>query len=158
MISIAIYIAAMAAANMSAAFFGPAVTPINSFVFIGLDLALRNWLGVNYTAKQMLALIAAAAAASYALNPATGQIAIASGVAFVCAALADWLTFKSIGGKWIRRCMGGVAVGAVVDSVLFPTIAFGGLMPKIVALQFAAKVAGGFVWSLAILRLNKQAA
>jgi hypothetical protein len=34
-----------------------------------------------------------------------------------------------------------------VDSLLFPTIAFGALMPHIVAMQFVAKVAGGAVWT-----------
>jgi hypothetical protein len=34
-----------------------------------------------------------------------------------------------------------------VDSVLFPTIAFGAFLPAIVLGQFVAKVAGGAVWS-----------
>jgi hypothetical protein len=36
---------------------------------------------------------------------------------------------------------------------LFPTIAFGVLMPEIIALQFAAKVVGGVVWSFIIKKL-----
>jgi hypothetical protein len=40
-----------------------------------------------------------------------------------------------------------LTAGAAVDSVLFPTIAFGVLMPEIVILQFAAKVIGGGFWS-----------
>jgi uncharacterized PurR-regulated membrane protein YhhQ (DUF165 family) len=37
--------------------------------------------------------------------------------------------------------------GAAVDSLVFPTIAFGGLMIEIVAMQFISKVVGGFVWT-----------
>jgi uncharacterized PurR-regulated membrane protein YhhQ (DUF165 family) len=43
--------------------------------------------------------------------------------------------------------------GAAVDSLVFPTIAFGVLMPHIVAMQFFAKIAGGFIWSLLINRM-----
>jgi hypothetical protein len=37
--------------------------------------------------------------------------------------------------------------GAAVDSLIFPTLAFGALLPHIVALQFVAKVAGGAAWA-----------
>ena len=33
------------------------------------------------------------------------------------------------------------------NSIVFPTLAFGGFMPVIVLGQFAAKVLGGFLWS-----------
>lgn len=156
MIPIAIYIAALVCANLSAATFGPAVTPINAFMFIGLDLALRNWLGIKYTAGRMLSLIAVAGAASYLLNPTSGIIAVASVSAFLSAALVDWAVFRSIKGQWFVRCMGGVTAGAIVDSVVFPTIAFGSLMPEIVALQFAAKVFGGAMWGAIISRTVKE--
>ena len=42
---------------------------------------------------------------------------------------------------------GSNIAGAAVDSVVFPTLAFGGLMWEIVALQFFAKTIGGFVWA-----------
>lgn len=153
---IIIYAAAMTAANLSAAALGPWVTPINAFVLVGLDLALRNWLALKMNAASMVALIATAAGISYVLNPATGQIALASLVAFTASAIADWATFRTIPGQWIRRCLGGVTAGAAVDSLLFPTIAFGALMPSIVGLQFAAKVAGGAAWSFAIARVMKE--
>jgi hypothetical protein len=38
--------------------------------------------------------------------------------------------------------------------VVFPTIAFGGLMPEIVALQFVAKIGGGFIWSKILEKKN----
>jgi hypothetical protein len=46
--------------------------------------------------------------------------------------------------------------GAAVDSLLFPTIAFGALMPHIVLAQFVAKVAGGAFWAWLISRLGRQ--
>ena len=150
-----VYVGAILCANWSAATFGPAITPVNAFLFIGLDLALRNWLGASYTRLQMLTLILVGGAASYAININAGPIAVASTVAFFVSALIDWSVFKIAKGTWLARSMGGVTAGAAADSIIFPTIAFGGFMLNIVALQFAAKVAGGFVWSLLIKKVAR---
>jgi len=83
---------------------------------------------------------------SYLVNPAAGMIALASGVAFTLAALADWATFNTVQGQWMKRNLAGNSVGALIDSIVFPTIAFGSLMPLIVLAQFAAKVLGGSMW------------
>lgn len=148
-IAIAAYAAAMTLANLSVATFGPSVTPINAFVLIGLDLALRDWLHVRLKAWQMLALIACTGALTLLLNPAAGMIAIASATAFTAAALVDWAAFTALRGRpWLQRSNGSNVAAAAVDSLVFPTIAFGALMPHIVAMQFVAKVAGGFIWSL----------
>jgi hypothetical protein len=40
--------------------------------------------------------------------------------------------------------------------LLFPTIAFGVLMPEIVALQFVAKVSGGAIWSYVLEKKLKN--
>jgi uncharacterized PurR-regulated membrane protein YhhQ (DUF165 family) len=50
-------------------------------------------------------------------------------------------------GQWIKRANVSNVAGAALDSLIFPTIAFGALMPHIVLMQFVAKVAGGAVWS-----------
>ena len=149
-LAIAIYAAAMTLANLSVAQWGPAVTPINAFVLIGLDLALRDWLHVRLRAWQMGVLIVATGALTFLLNPAAGMIAVASSAAFTAAALVDWATFAKLRGSWLYRANGSNIAGAAVDSLLFPTIAFGALMPGIVAAQFVAKVAGGAVWAWVI--------
>lgn len=146
-IAVLIYALAMVLANMSVATFGPAISPLNAFLFIGLDLTLRDWLHVRLKAWQMARLIVATGVLTYLLNPAAGQIAIASSMSFTAAALVDWATFTKLRGSWLMRANGSNVAGAAVDSLLFPTIAFGVLMPHIVALQFVAKVAGGAVWS-----------
>lgn len=147
---VSIYAAAIIAANLLVAQFGPSITPINAFFLIGLDLALRNYLSLKINRYQMAAMIFGTGALSYLINPATGMIAIASGVAFTLAALADWATFNTVQGQWMKRNFAGNSVGALVDSVVFPTIAFGGLMPAIVIAQFIAKVAGGTAWGYLI--------
>ena len=151
-IAILIYAAAMTVANLSIAHFGPWVSPINAFLLIGLDLALRDWLHMRMKAWQMLALIGASGALTYALNPAAGMIAVASACAFSAAALVDWATFARLRGSWLFRANGSNVAGAAVDSLIFPTLAFGALMPHIVALQFVAKVAGGAMWAALLAR------
>ena len=154
--AILIYASAMTMANLSIATFGPAISPVNAFVLIGLDLALRDWLHVRLKSWQMLALILVSGALSYALNPAAGQIAVASAVAFCAAAVADWATFSKLRGSWTFRANGSNVAGAAVDSLVFPALAFGALMPQIVLAQFVAKVAGGAIWAVLIGKAAKQ--
>lgn len=146
-LAIGIYAIAMTLANLSIAAFGPWISPINAFVLIGLDLALRDWLHMRLKLWQMGLLIAATGLLTWALNPAAGQIAIASAVAFTAAALVDWSVFAKMTGTWFKRANGSNVAGAAIDSLLFPTIAFGVLMPHIVAMQFVAKIAGGALWA-----------
>ena len=72
--AILIYAAAMTLANLSIAHFGPWVSPINAFVLIGLDLALRDWLHMRLHMRQMGILIAVSGLLTYVLNPAAGMI------------------------------------------------------------------------------------
>lgn len=155
-IAIAIYAAAMTAANLSVAAFGPSITPVNAFVLIGLDLALRDWLHVRLRVWQMAGLIVTTGALTYVLNPAAGQIAIASALAFGAAALVDWTAFALARGSWLKRANFSNVAGAAVDSIVFPTIAFGALMPQIALAQFLAKVAGGAMWTWVISSCGKR--
>jgi len=150
------YAVAMVAANLLVATFGPAISPINAFLLIGLDLTLRDWLHVRLKTWQMGGLILGTGALTYLLNPAAGMIAVASAVSFLVAALVDWAIFVKTTGSWIKRANVSNTAGAAVDSLLFPTIAFGALMPEIVALQFVAKVLGGAVWSYVLEKKLKH--
>lgn len=146
-----IYCAAMIGANASVAYFGPWVSPINSFFLIGLDLALRDWLHFRLKPVQMALLITLGGALTYWLNAAPAQIAIASAVSFVAAACVDWSVFSALWRRpWLVRSNASNTAGAIVDSLLFPTIAFGAFMPHIVLMQVLAKVGGGFLWSMVL--------
>jgi uncharacterized PurR-regulated membrane protein YhhQ (DUF165 family) len=149
------YAAAMTAANLSVAAFGPWVSPINAFFLIGLDLTLRDWLHVRLKWWQMLGLIVSTGLLTFVLNPAAGMIAVASACAFTAAALVDWAAFSRLRGSWTLRANGSNAAGALVDSLVFPTLAFGAFMPHIVAMQFAAKVAGGAMWAWLLARSGR---
>jgi hypothetical protein len=145
-----IYVSALIAANLLVSFIGPWFSVINSFMLIGLDLTLRDRLHDKWDGNpfKIGALIVVAGAISYLLNPASSQIAIASVVAFTLSMVADSFVYQKLKNQtWEKRTTGSNLVGAAVDSITFPTIAFGGLMPEIVAMQFISKVAGGFIWT-----------
>jgi uncharacterized PurR-regulated membrane protein YhhQ (DUF165 family) len=147
-----IYIAALVLANLLVAWLGPWFSPINAFVLIGLDLSLRDKLHEQWQNDRLIlkmgGLIIVASVVSYLLNPTAGTIALASFVAFALAMIADTIAYYFLREKpWMIRSNGSNVAGAAVDSIAFPTIAFGGFMLEIVALQFFAKVFGGGIWS-----------
>lgn len=145
------YAVAMTMANLLVATFGPTISPINAFFLIGLDLTLRDWLHVRLKPWQMGTLIVSTGALTYLLNPAAGMIAVASAMSFLVAALVDWAVFTKTKGTWVKRANVSNIAGSAIDSLLFPTIAFGVLMPHIVAMQFVAKVLGGAAWSAILM-------
>lgn len=151
-----IYVAAICAANLLVAHFGPSVTPINAFFLVGLDMVLRDILHERYGLMRSLFLSGLAGAISYAINPASGIIAIASMVAFVAAALVNALVYQWLIDKpWLKKSNAGNVAAAAVDSVIFPLIAFGAFLPVIIAAQFICKTAGGAIWSWLLKGVKK---
>jgi queuosine precursor transporter len=156
-ILIGIYVAAMVTANLLVWWLGPWFSPINAFVLIGLDLTMRDVLHERLSRSQLAAVVAVGGAITWLVNPAAKHIAIASAVAFTLAALTDWLAYSWLRDRpWLVRANGSNIVGAAVDSVVFPTLAFGAFLPAIIALQFAAKVGGGAIWSLLMRPLSRS--
>jgi hypothetical protein len=156
-----IYIISLTIANLLVAWLGPWFSPINAFVLIGLDLILRDKLHDrwenNRLALRMFGIIAAAGLISWVINKDAGLIAIASVVSFMIAMIVDTLIYQKLKNlPWWQRANGSNVGGAATDSVLFPSIAFGSLMPEIIAMQFVAKVAGGFMWSFIIDSLSRN--
>ena len=150
---VAVYILAMVAANLLVWWVGPWFSPINAFLLIGLDLTLRDVMHDRLTKLKMLSVVLAGGAITWAVNPAAATIAVASAAAFTVSAAADWLAYTMLRSRpWLVRSNGSNVVGAAVDSLIFPTLAFGGFLPHIVAMQFAAKVGGGAVWSFLLRR------
>lgn len=152
---VAIYLAAIATANLAAARYGPAATIVIAFLFIGLDMACRDALQERWAGRwmwpRMLGLIVAGGLVSFIVNRDAAVIAVASTVAFVASTAVDALVFAALGDRdRLVKWNGSNLVSAAVDSLLFPTIAFGSLLPLVVVGQYVAKVGGGLVWSLAL--------
>lgn len=157
MIYVVLYLVAIIAANLSVAAFGPGASIINAFLFIGFDLVCRDKLHDTWARRNlwrnMAALIVAGSLLSWALNRDAGQIALASALAFGLSSAADAIIYALLGKRvrWVR-VNGSNVMGAAVDSLVFPTVAFGGFMPLIVLGQFVAKIAGGALWYVVLRR------
>ena len=155
MILVLIYLLAVMLANMLILWFGPQAAVITAFLFIGLDLSLRDklhdlWRGGQLWWK-MLALICGGSAISIVLNWDALPIALASATAFLVASFGDALVYEVLRKKrFMIRANGSNVVGSAIDSIIFPTLAFGVFMPEIVVGQFVAKFVGGFLWSLVL--------
>lgn len=159
---IALYLFAIVLANLSVAQFGPSITILNAFLFIGLDLTARDrlhdaWYGRGLRWKMPL-LIVTGSVLSAVLNWNAAPIALASCAAFGAAALVDTIAYHLLRyHPRLTRMNTSNVFSALVDSLIFPAIAFGfPLMWGIVAGQFLAKVLGGFLWSLVFNRGSKE--
>jgi len=154
------YLAANVAANLSVAFFGPISTPINAFLLIAFDLAARDKLherwGKKHLWPKMLLLVGTGALISWFLNRNAGQIATASFIAFLLTGITDTLVYQAL-HKYPRfiKANGSNLFSAAVDSIAFPTLAFGTFIPYAVFGQFLAKVFGGYIWSLILFRKDR---
>jgi queuosine precursor transporter len=161
MIHAILFLALVAAANVTTSSLGPAYSPLVALVAIGATLTLRDrlhemWQGRALTIR-MAGLIAAGAALSLPFG--TGRIALASFIAFAAGEAGDALAYHRLRHMaWLRRSNGSNLVGAAVDSVIFPVVAFGGFPWVIILLQFAAKVLGGGAWSVLLRPRPKRAA
>ena len=149
------YLIAIVLANLILFKFGPIASIFNAFFLIGLDLTLRDslhdyWDGKNLWLK-MFALICSGSLITILLNFDALQIAIASAAAFGLSGIADAVLYHLLRNKdYLIRSNGSNIFGSSVDSIAFPTLAFGVFMPQIILFQFLAKFVGGFCWSLFI--------
>lgn len=158
MIYILAYLVSIVFANWAVSHFGPAISPWTALVFIGFVIYARDclhdsWL-IRHLKRNMFLLIAAGSLLSIPFN--AGKIALASFLAFIVSETVDALVYhRLLKRPKLLRINGSNLMSAAVDSVLFLSLAswlLWGWPPPwgIMALQFVAKVGGGFVWSLII--------
>jgi queuosine precursor transporter len=126
----AAYVATVAAANWAVHRYG--LVPVGlglaapaGVYFVALALVLRDLVQWALGKAVMLAALAAGVGLSYRL--ADPRIALASAVAFAFSELADFALFTWVAPRWARAVLAGGLAGAVVDSALFLSVAFGSL-------------------------------
>lgn len=151
---VALFLAAIVAANLTLTNWGPGWILPNAFFLIGLDFITRDRLadfwGTTRWAKMAL-LIAAGGALSYALNADAAKIAVASTVAFCAAELVEATVYHALRKRpWSERAPKAALTAAIVDSIVFPTLAFGGFVFTVSFGQFCAKLAGAVFWTWVI--------
>jgi len=154
---VALYVGSAIVANSAIAWFGPWVAPFSAFLLIGLTMACRDrlhdlWNG-QHLKRRMAMLIVGMSALSALINPATERIAAASACAFFVSETVDALVFhRLLNRSWFVRSNGSNAVSALVDSIVFLTLAFGAFMPLVILTQWAAKIGGSGLWSWIVRR------
>ena len=153
---VAAYLLAVILANLLVAQFGPSIAVINAFLFVGLALTTRDRLHDlwrEHLVRNMILLVVTGSVISWLMG--AGQIAIASAAAFAASEGVDAISYSLLGNKRkMVQVNGSNVLSAAVDSLVFPILAFGfPVLWTVVIGQFAAKVLGGFFWSL-VLRFN----
>lgn len=120
--------------------------------FAGLSFTLRDLTQDALGRRWTVGAIVIGAGLSALLSP---QLALASGVAFLCSELADLAVYTPLRRRhWIAAVFASNSVGLLFDSVLFLWLAFG-------SLQFLPGQVLGKLWStlaaVAVLWLVRMA-
>lgn len=160
MIYIVLYLIAIVLANLSIYYFGASFIIISAFLFIGLDLTSRDKLHELWQHDRlfikMLALILTGSLLTCLFSWGAWQIAFASFASFFVAGIVDTVVFNKLRHKsYYLRVNGSNIPSALVDSIMFPTIAFGTFLPWVILGQFLAKVLGGLFWSVVLRKVFK---
>jgi len=137
-------------ANAAVTRWGQAALIFTGLLLIPLDLVVRDVLHDHWQGRitlNMGALIAAGSVITYAMNNAAARVAIASAAAFATAAIIDTIVFVTVKGSREKRMHASNTVSAVVDSIMFPLIAFGGITLVLTLSQAVLKITGGVLWT-----------
>lgn len=165
---VALFVLAMAGANLAIAVLGPWFLPFTAFLSVGIVLVSRDYLHDVWRDRhgggfwpRMVGMIVAAAVLAFAVDQSAARIAVASVCALVGTALVETSVFQAVfERRWMLRSNASNVAGALTDSAIFPLVAFGfGMgwleLGALVLSQTVAKVAGGVFWSVvAKLTLN----
>ena len=155
---VALYLAAIVAANLIVTWLGAWVSPYTAFVLVGATFTVKDILQDKWTQNGLIwrmgSLIAAGSFLSWLINRNAGRIAVASFVAFAISTTIDAVVYAVLqrNSRW-RRVGWSNVFGSIADSIVFPALAFGWPPdPIIVYQQIIAKGFGGQIWSLILTR------
>jgi len=156
------YLGMAVAGNLVASAFGPWATPFIGFFAIGFDLTMRDvlhqgWQERGVLRRNMGALIATGSLLTVVINHHASRIAIASTVAYSMEATASTIVYWMMFSKArLVKMNTANCVGGMVDSVVFPTIAFNRWMPMVVITQWGAKFLGGAIWAFIVVWMRRR--
>ena len=142
-ILIVAYVLAVTLTTAISGALGPRASVIDSLPGIGLVIVIRGELHELWRGSllpRMAVLIFYGSLGSLAANLSHPRVAVASFVAFVAANVVATLLYD-------RSKKASVVGFAVVDSLVFPPIAFGVFAWWVVGGQVGAKILGAAIWS-----------
>lgn len=153
---ISVYVTMFLIANVLVSVFGPAITPINALFLIAGDMVLRDRIQYESGVAWSISACVIAGLATIAIAPGSEMIAVASALSVMLAGSASALAFKLKSGGFFSKAMPANISAAAVDSLAFPLIAFGSIMPGVTLAQFAAKTIGATIILMIIKRYTKR--
>lgn len=152
-----VFLAAIAIANIAVHRYGQVALVFTAAILMPMDFLARDilhhrWEQSGSVVMPMSLLIAIGALLTIALNPTALYVAIASALAFTVSAAGNTAVYAATKGRnRFVRMNASNGVAAVVDSVVFPLMAFGSLDPGLSIAQAVIKSAGGLAMSLIYL-------
>lgn len=155
------YLISIVLANLSITYFGLRFVVFNQVVLIGLDLTARDRLHDQWEHKhlwrKMLVLILSGGVISVVFNLNALPIAVASCSAFIAAGIGDTIAYNGLRKTSpLLRINGSNIVASLLDTFVFMALAFGfPLAWGILWQMFGAKLVGGFLWSLILVRRTR---
>lgn len=160
---IATYIAAIAGANLIIGHYGPSASLWTAFTLIGLTLVVRDrlhdfWHGRQLTLRMAGLILAGGVASILTQQNVPPRLVLASVLAFGVAESFDAIVYQLAHRRhWLVRSNVSNIVSALLDSLVFVLIAFGGPWDLIFK-QWAVKVLGGILWTLVLARVRTRRA
>lgn len=150
------------AADLLVAHFGQWALVFTSWVLIPLDLVLRDllhdaWKSESNFLLRMSLLVMSASVMSYLINSGAGPVALASFLAFSAAGIAATIVYQVLLNKpRLVKMNVANAISSVIDSIVFPVVAFNGFNLALSSTQAASKFLGGLVWSVFFVVVLKK--
>lgn len=155
---VVVYLVVAVVANVIVSMFGRWMLPLTAFALIPFELTSRDLLhnqwerGGRLWSRIALLVLSGSALSFLFASPA---VCFASAIAFGSAAVADSVAYAFLRGQpTAQRMNGSNMVSALVDSFVFPLVAFGVFDFDVFMFQAIAKIVGGGVWVWALSRLS----
>lgn len=156
-------LAAIAAANLAVQRWGYSALPFTAFALVPFEMLARDilherWRDAGREWVGMLGLILAGGLVTVAINAEAVRIAAASVTAFSVSLSVNAAVFHRLfcQGRVVRMNASNAAA-AVLDSLIFPVVAFGAISAPLAAGQAGAKFFGGVLFTALFIAYRQRA-
>jgi queuosine precursor transporter len=156
---VSLYLAAIVASNLVVAHWGQAALIFTAWILIPFDFVARDVLHGRWKGRSLylriITLMIVGGAITVAMNTGALWVAIASVLTFSVGVALNTLLYEVWWDKpRLRRMIYSNTAVSLVDSLMFPLLAFGSLSISLSIAQFLSKAAGSFVWASVVNRSN----
>jgi len=154
---VSLYLGAIVAANLAVTHFGPWALPFTAWVLIPFDFLVRDvlhhrWESGSRLWGKMAVLVGSGSLLSFLVCQEAGRVAVASFLGFLLSGLVNAAVYAVLRQhRRFLRMNASNLFASVVDSVVFPLVAFSLFSPALSATQAGSKFIGGLSWSALFL-------